>query len=269
MFHSYSVLKRTEQRAESDHSERNTRPYLSSWSGSGSGPTWTVQNSPNRYLLTFTQNHLCDVTPDHTRDRDNGSDLSNASHNSWDQSCVMTDTHCPFNQNAQAGFKVNIWPFVKRTTEIHHFALPDIASSLPFFARHVLRTVHTELKWRHSFFLKFFWRTSVFFLWGHWYPFLHFWWHLPWVSESGLDPLTCILHCLHAMGSSDSPLVWHLLTSWWPGWQRSCSWHSDMANQIYFVTYSAIMMNRSNGFYWMDWNSLRSCIHVEIACFFS
>ena len=30
-------------------------------------------------------------------------------------------------------------------------------------------------------------------------PFLHFWWHLPWVSKPGLDPLTFILHCLYAM----------------------------------------------------------------------
>ena len=45
---------------------------------------------------------------------------------------VMTGTHCPFNQNTQAGFKVNIWPLVSRTTEIHHFVLLDITSSLPF-----------------------------------------------------------------------------------------------------------------------------------------
>ena len=137
-----------------------------------------------------------------------------------------------------------------------------------FFARHVLRTVHTELKWWHSFFLNFF-EGHQFFCGTTDTPFLDFWWHLPWVSKPGLDPLTCILHCLHAMESSDSPLVWHLLTSWWPGWQPSCSWHSDMANQIYSVTYSAIMMNRSNGFYWMDWNSLRSCVPAAIACFFS
>ena len=33
--------------------------------------------------------------------------------------------------------------------------------------------------------------------------------------------LTCMLPVLHAMYSSDSPLVRHLLTSWWPAWQLS------------------------------------------------
>ena len=33
--------------------------------------------------------------------------------------------------------------------------------------------------------------------------------------------LICELPCLHAMDSSDSPLVRHLLTSWWLAWQPS------------------------------------------------
>ena len=31
-------------------------------------------------------------------------------------------------------------------------------------------------------------------------------------------PLACVLHHLGAMDSLDSPLVWHLLTSWQPAW---------------------------------------------------
>ena len=36
-----------------------------------------------------------------------------------------------------------------------------------------------------------------------------------------MDPLTCLLHHLCAMNSSDSPLVRHLLTSWRPAWWPS------------------------------------------------
>ena len=36
-----------------------------------------------------------------------------------------------------------------------------------------------------------------------------------------VDPLVCVFHCLHA--SSDSHLVWHLLTCWQPAWQPSYS----------------------------------------------
>ena len=39
--------------------------------------------------------------------------------------------------------------------------------------------------------------------------------------KTRVDPLVCVFHCLHV--SSDSPLVWHLLTSWQPAWQPSCS----------------------------------------------
>ena len=50
--------------------------------------------------------------------------------------------------------------------------------------------------------------------------FLDFWWHLPWGFKAKVDSLACILHGLHSMDSSDSSLVWHLLTSWRP----TCSW---------------------------------------------
>ena len=39
--------------------------------------------------------------------------------------------------------------------------------------------------------------------------------------KTGVDPPTCVLHCVHAMESWDSPLVWHLLTSWVPTWRPS------------------------------------------------
>ena len=44
-------------------------------------------------------------------------------------------------------------------------------------------------------------------------PVLDFWWRLPWVSKPWWS-LACLLHCLCAMDSWDSALVWHLLTSW-------------------------------------------------------
>ena len=35
-----------------------------------------------------------------------------------------------------------------------------------------------------------------FFLWGHWYPCLDFWWHLAWVSKPGWIPsLACCVAC--------------------------------------------------------------------------
>ena len=49
-------------------------------------------------------------------------------------------------------------------------------------------------------------------------PVLDFWWRFPWVSKPG-GPLACMLSHLRVMNSWDSPLVRHLLTSWWPAWQ--------------------------------------------------
>ena len=45
--------------------------------------------------------------------------------------------------------------------------------------------------------------------WDHWYPCSEVWWCLPWVSQH----LTSMLHHLHTMDSSDSPLLRHLPTS--------------------------------------------------------
>ena len=49
---------------------------------------------------------------------------------------------------------------------------------------------------------------------------LDFWWWLPWFQSQG-GSLTCMLCYLHAMNSSDSPLLWHLLTSWQSALQLS------------------------------------------------
>ena len=38
-------------------------------------------------------------------------------------------------------------------------------------------------------------------------------------SQAGC--LDCVLHCLYAINTSDSPLVWQLPTPWWPAWQLS------------------------------------------------
>ena len=46
-------------------------------------------------------------------------------------------------------------------------------------------------------------------------PVLDFWWHLPWFQSQG-GSLTSMFCHLHTKDSSDSPLAWHLLTSWWP-----------------------------------------------------
>ena len=40
-------------------------------------------------------------------------------------------------------------------------------------------------------------------------------------DESYGGSLAGTLPCLITMDSPDSPLVWHLLTSWWPAWQLS------------------------------------------------
>ena len=56
------------------------------------------------------------------------------------------------------------------------------------------------------------------FLWGHWYPCFGLLEMLPLFQGQGVF-LACMLCHLHVRVSSDSPLVWQLLTSWWPAWQ--------------------------------------------------
>ena len=66
--------------------------------------------------------------------------------------------------------------------------------------------------WHRSLFFVNFFRGYKCFSWGHWYPVLDSWWRMPWISKPGW--ITCVLPNLHAMDSSDSPLVWHLPNSW-------------------------------------------------------
>ena len=73
-----------------------------------------------------------------------------------------------------------------------------------------------NISWR--IFLKFGRHNS--FLWGNRYPCFR----LPPGNichgfHSQDRSLTCMLHCLFAMDSSNLPLVWHLLTSWKPALQ--------------------------------------------------
>ena len=79
-------------------------------------------------------------------------------------------------------------------------------------------SVHSKRVPVTIFFLKIFWRTQVLFV-G---PLITLFWTsgdiYPGFQCQG-GSLTCLLCHLHAMDSSDLPLVWHLLTSWQPAWQ--------------------------------------------------
>ena len=59
------------------------------------------------------------------------------------------------------------------------------------------------------------------FLWGHWYPCFGILVMSAQDLNTRVDSPTCMLCCPCTMDCSDSPLVWHLLTSWWPAWQLS------------------------------------------------
>ena len=74
----------------------------------------------------------------------------------------------------------------------------------------------------YLFWKKKFWRTSVFFV-GPLIDLPLFWTSGYVCSElqSQGGTLVCVLHCPCEMDSSDLPLVWHLLTSWWPAWWPS------------------------------------------------
>ena len=70
-----------------------------------------------------------------------------------------------------------------------------------------------------SFFKKIF-EGHQSFLWGQWYR----------CFRARMDRFTYVLYLMYAMDSSDSPLVWHLLTPGRPAWQLSffdpdtCTW---------------------------------------------
>ena len=54
-------------------------------------------------------------------------------------------------------------------------------------------------------------------------PIFNFWWCLPWVSRPRWIPsLAGFVACMQQI-HSDSPLVQHLLTSWWPDGSRAVS----------------------------------------------
>ena len=66
------------------------------------------------------------------------------------------------------------------------------------------------------------------FLWGHWYPYLGLLVTSPLgfkarVGSALFELSRGIRVMLHIPW--DSPLVWHLLTSWWPAWQPSHLFH--------------------------------------------
>ena len=71
------------------------------------------------------------------------------------------------------------------------------------------------------------------FLWGHWFGLLMI---SVLVFKARGGPLACILPCLCAMDFLDSPLVWHLLTSWQPAWQPRLFWLT------YLYMYSQVLV---------------------------
>ena len=67
-----------------------------------------------------------------------------------------------------------------------------------------------------KFFFQF-WRILVLF-WSYGYPLWTF-------ALARVEPLTCVLHYLRILDSSDSALVWHQLTYWQIVWQMSSFLH--------------------------------------------
>ena len=63
------------------------------------------------------------------------------------------------------------------------------------------------------------------FLWGHWYPYFGLLVTSTLGFKASMDSLACVLHCLHVTDSSNSSLLWQLLTSGQPAWQPSCFIH--------------------------------------------
>ena len=99
---------------------------------------------------------------------------------------------------------------------MEHFCLkvvnPILSLILLWFTQ-ILAQEKNEIK---TFFKKHFGGYQSF-LWGHWYPCFGLLAISVVVCQGG--SLTCMLLHLHAVDSSDSPLVWHLLTSWCSAWQ--------------------------------------------------
>ena len=70
------------------------------------------------------------------------------------------------------------------------------------------RTSQFPIQLKYSFF-----GVHKSFLRGHWYPCFGLLVMFALVFKAKVDSLTCVLCYLHIMDSSDSPQVWHLLTS--------------------------------------------------------
>ena len=124
-------------------------------------------------------------------------------------------------------FQMSVYQAATRSfCYIETYRQPDILACINLCAKlecyqHSPSIIHSlsKMKIMSRFFLKFFWRTVLFV--G---PLMY----LSWTSgdvchgfQSQGGSHACMLQI--AMDSSDSPLVWHLLTSWWPAWQPSCS----------------------------------------------
>ena len=91
----------------------------------------------------------------------------------------------------------------------------------------------------------------------HWYPCF-----LVRGFKARVGSLTCVLHHLHMMDSSDSPLVWYLLTCWWPVWHLS--------HFIYILAYKhwwgsspgSSMLKHYNIKYTLDFQKLFACSYL-------
>ena len=70
------------------------------------------------------------------------------------------------------------------------------------------------------------------FLWSHWCPCFGLLVPSALGFKAIVNSLICILCCLCTTDSSDSPMVRHLLTSWWSVWQRSHFIHLLAYNKV-------------------------------------
>ena len=64
--------------------------------------------------------------------------------------------------------------------------------------------------------LIFFWEDIIPFCGATYTPVLNFWWYLLWVLKPEWAAIFMLAGAYVLYIPSDSPLLWHLLTSWWP-----------------------------------------------------
>ena len=75
------------------------------------------------------------------------------------------------------------------------------------------------------------------FLWDHWFNCSELLISPAQAFKAKMDSLACVPSGLHAVGCSDSHLVWHLLSSWWPAWQLSLfDPHTCQVQPFYWTT---------------------------------